>query len=70
MSKEEEERLANYYAKTNEVLKRDERLNIIAKDIVEHFPNRGYLGKGMVISVDKFTAVRMYDKVQYYWNEN
>lgn len=69
LSKEEEERLANYYAKTNEVLKRDERLNIIAKDIVEHFPNRGYLGKGMVISVDKFTAVRMYDKVQYYWNE-
>lgn len=69
LTPEEEEKLANYYSKTNEVLKRDDRLNIVAKDIVEHFPNRGYLGKGMVISVDKFTTVRMYDKVQYYWNE-
>lgn len=23
----------------------------------------------MVVSVDKFTAVKMYDKVQFYWNE-
>ena len=23
----------------------------------------------MVISVDKFTAVKMYDKVSYYWKE-
>lgn len=69
LTPEEEERLSNYYSKTNEVLKRDDRLNIVARDIVEHFPNRGYLGKAMVISVDKFTTVRMYDKVKYYWNE-
>lgn len=69
LSPEEEKRLSDYYSNTNEVLKRDERLNTVAKDIVEHFPNRGYLGKAMVISVDKFTTVRMYDKVQYYWNE-
>ncbi|MBD8003772.1 type I restriction endonuclease subunit R [Bacillus norwichensis] len=69
LTAEEEERLSNYYSKTNEVLKRDERLNIVARDIVEHFPNRGYLGKAMVISVDKFTTVRMYDKVQYYWDQ-
>ena len=24
-------------------------------------------GKGMVICIDKMTAVRMYDKVQKYW---
>ena len=69
LTKEEEERLAKYYAQTNEVLKRDDRLDKVAKDIVEHFPNRGYLGKAMVVSVDKFTAVKMYDKVQYYWEE-
>lgn len=69
LTAEEEEKLSNYYSKTNEVLKRDDRLNIVAKDIVEHFPNRGYLGKAMVISVDKFSTVRMYDKVKYYWNE-
>ena len=32
-----------------------------------HFPKRGFLGKAMVISVDKYTAVKMYDKVQHYW---
>jgi len=42
-------------------------LETIAKDIVYHFPRRGYLGKGLMTSVDKFTAVKMYDKVQYHW---
>lgn len=52
-----------------EVIKRDDRLETIAKDIVSHFPQRGYLGKGMVVSLDKFTAVRMYDKVQRIWKD-
>jgi len=52
-----------------EVIKRDDRLETIARDIVYHFPRRGYLGKGLVIAVDKFTAVRMYDKVQRLWKE-
>ena len=51
------------------MIKRDDRLETIAEDIVYHFPRRGYLGKGMVISVDKFTAVKMYDKVQRLWKE-
>lgn len=65
----EQKRLENHYAKEMEVLKRDDRLDTIAKDIVYHFPRRGFLGKGMVISVDKFTTVKMYDKVSYYWKE-
>jgi type I restriction enzyme R subunit len=44
-------------------------LDKIAKDIAHHFPRRGFLGKGMVVSVDKYTAVKMYDKVQHYWAE-
>ena len=36
---------------------------------MHHFPRRGYLGKGMMVSVDKFTAVKMYDKVQRLWKE-
>jgi type I restriction enzyme R subunit len=36
---------------------------------VYHFPRRGYLGKGMVIAIDKFTAVKMYDKVKRLWEE-
>jgi len=69
LTETEQQRLENHYAKELEVLKRDDRLDKVAKDIVYHFPRRGFLGKGMVISVDKFTTVKMYDKVNYYWKE-
>jgi type I restriction enzyme R subunit len=62
-------KLENRFAAEVEVVKRDDRLERIAKDIVYHFPRRGYLGKGMVVSLDKFTAVKMYDKVQRLWKE-
>ena len=65
----EQRRLENHYAKELEVIKRDDRLDAIAQHIVYHFPRRGFRGKGMVISVDKFTTVKMYDKVSYYWKE-
>lgn len=65
----EQRRLENHYAKELEVIKRDDRLDAIAQHIVYHFPRRGFRGKGMVISVDKFTAVKMYDKVSHYWKE-
>ena len=60
-------RLEKEFGNEMSVLKRDGRLDIIAADIVYHFPRRGYLGKGMMISIDKFTAVRMYDKVKRLW---
>ncbi len=63
----QQEKLVNRFAKETEVIRRDDRLDTIAQDIVEHFPTRGYLGKGMVISLDKFTAVTMYDKFQHRW---
>ncbi len=39
----------------------------VAEDVVRHFTGRGFQGKAMVISIDKATAVRMYDKAQKYW---
>lgn len=69
LTEEEEQRLIKEHAQEMSVLKRDDRLETIARDIVYHFPRRGYLGKGMVISVDKFTAVKMYDKVKRLWEE-
>nr|HPH04014.1 DUF3387 domain-containing protein [Spirochaetota bacterium] len=69
LDEKQQEKLEKEFSKEIEVIKRDDRLETIAKDIVYHFPRRGYLGKAMVISVDKFTAVRMYDKVQYHWKE-
>lgn len=61
--------LENSASRILEVIKREDRLDKIARDIAHHFPRRGFLGKGMVVSVDKFTAVKMYDKVQHYWAE-
>lgn len=69
LTEEEQKRLENHYAKELEVIKRDDRLDTIAKYIAKHFPNRGFRGKGMVVSIDKFTAVKMYDKVQRYWHD-
>ncbi len=63
------EKLENRFAKEDKVIWRDDRLDTIAEDIVDHFPQRGYLGKAMVITLDKFTAVTMYDKVQHHWKE-
>ena len=65
----EKELLENSSSRILEVIKRDERLDKIAQDIAHHFPRRGFLGKGMVVSVDKYTTVKMYDKVQKYWAE-
>lgn len=65
----EKELLENSLSRILEVIKRDERLDKIAQDIAHHFPRRGFLGKGMVVSVDKYTTVKMYDKVQKYWAE-
>jgi len=65
----EKELLENSSSRILEVIKREERLNRIARDIAHHFPRRGFLGKGMVVSVDKYTAVRMYDKVKHYLPE-
>jgi type I restriction enzyme R subunit len=65
----QQQKLEKKFAREMEVIKRDDRLETIAKDIVYHFPRRGYLGKGMVVSLDKFTAVKMYDKVQQHWKD-
>ncbi len=69
LSDAKQEKIENKFATQLEVIKRDDRLDTIANDIVYHFPRRGYRGKGMVISVDQFTTVRMYDKVTELWKK-
>jgi type I restriction enzyme R subunit len=69
LTEEQQIKLEREFAQEMSVLKADDRLEIIAKDIVYHFPRRGYLGKGMVVTIDKFTAVKMYDKVKRLWEE-
>jgi len=65
----QEEKLQREFAREYHIITRDDRLEKIAEDIVAHFVSRGYQGKAMVVSVDKPTAVKMYDKVQKYWKQ-
>ena len=67
LSEEQQEKLKREYADVTKVITDNDRLDTLAQDIVAHFPGRGYLGKGMVISIDKPTAVKMYDKVAARW---
>ena len=69
LNEDETRLLENSASRILEVIKREDRIDKIARDIAHHFPRRGFLGKGMVVSVDKYTAVKMYDKVQHYWKQ-
>jgi type I restriction enzyme R subunit len=69
LTDEQHEELQRELNQKKIVITRDDRLDEIAKDIVEHFMGRADGGKAMVVSIDKQTAVRMYDKVKKYWEE-
>ena len=66
----QEAKLEHEFAREYHLITREERLETIAEDIVAHFMGRGYQGKAMVISIDKATAVKMFDKVQQYWKQD
>jgi type I restriction enzyme R subunit len=68
LNDEQQERLTQEFANITTIITDNDRLESIAENIVEHFPERGYLGKGMVISIDKTTALKMHDKVKRLWD--
>jgi type I restriction enzyme R subunit len=69
LDEDAEDRLEKLLGKQYHLITRDDRLETIAKDIVRHFLGRGFLGKAMVVAIDKATAIRMYDKVRKHWND-
>ena len=64
---EQEAKLERELGRQYHLITRDDRLEAVAQDIVRHFLGRGFVGKAMVVSIDKATALRMYDKVQAQW---
>lgn len=68
LDEDQEKKLEREFARQYHLITRNDRLEAVARDIVAHFMGRGFRGKAMVISIDKATAVRMYDKVQKHWN--
>jgi type I restriction enzyme, R subunit len=78
LTEEQKTKLDKEFSTMLNVVRRDDRLEEIAKHIVKHFPyrldvvdedDRRRPMKAMVISIDKFTAVKMYEKVQYHLKE-
>ncbi|MFH0731588.1 MAG: type I restriction endonuclease subunit R [Candidatus Omnitrophota bacterium] len=65
----EQRKFEREFSKEYQLITREDRLDDVAQDIVVHFMNRGFMGKAMVVSVDKATAVKMYNKVKRFWDE-
>ena len=63
----EERKLERELGREYHLLVRDDRLERIAQDIVTHYMGRGFVGKAMVVSIDKATAARMHEKVRKHW---
>jgi type I restriction enzyme R subunit len=68
LNEEQEKKLERQFSQQYQLITRDDRLETIAADVVEHFLGRGHKGKAMMICIDKATAVKMYDKVQVHWH--
>lgn len=64
---EQEAKLDKVLGRQYHLITRDDRLETVAQDIVRHFLGRGFLGKAMVVSIDKATALKMHDKVRQHW---
>lgn len=67
LDEDQERKLERNLGRQYHLITRDDRLDKVAADIVRHFVGRGFRGKGMVVCIDKLTAVRMYDKVKAQW---
>jgi type I restriction enzyme, R subunit len=66
----QEKKLEREFSREYHLVTREERLEKIAEDLVNHFMGRGFQGKAMVVSIDKATTLKMYNKVKKYWSFN
>ena len=64
----QEKAVSRRFSQQLQLIKRPKRLEEIAVDLVAHFANRGFLGKGMYVAIDKETAVRMHSLVSAEWH--
>ena len=65
----QEAKVARLFSQQYQLVTRADRLERVAADLVDHFLGRGFAGKAMVVSIDKATAIRMYDRVTTQWRQ-
>jgi type I restriction enzyme, R subunit len=64
---DEEDKLENEFSTAYQILTREDRLESVWEDIVNHFMWRWNEWKAMVVCIDKKTTVRVYFKVKKYF---
>lgn len=69
LDEDQEKKVERVFAREYHLITRDDRLEAIAEDLVQHFVGRGHQGKAMMVCIDKATAVRMYNKVLTHWQD-
>ncbi len=67
LNDDQQAKLEREFKREYQLITREDRLERIGEDIVAHYMGRGVLAKAMVISIDKATTVRTFDKVQKHW---
>lgn len=66
LSERGQQKVIDQYMRSENFIAKSELLDNVAHDIITHFANRGYQGKAMVVSINKSTAVRTYNRVLAY----
>ncbi|MDU1538605.1 MAG: type I restriction endonuclease subunit R [Paeniclostridium sordellii] len=67
LTDEQEEKLSKVLAREYHILTSNERLDDIARDIVNHYSTMWESGKAMLVCIDKVTCVKMYNLIDKYW---
>jgi len=67
LDEDQKRKLTYLFQRDYVVLTAEPRLDAITKDLVWHFNERGYQGKAMFVTLDKPTAVRMFDLITKHW---
>ncbi|MDD4528224.1 MAG: HsdR family type I site-specific deoxyribonuclease, partial [Candidatus Margulisbacteria bacterium] len=64
LDEDQEKKLVREFEREYHLITREDRLNEIAKDCITHFNERGNDGKAMFVTIDRLTAVKMYNKLK------
>ncbi len=67
LTDEQEEKLSKVLAREYHILTSNERLDDIARDLVNHYSTMWESGKAMLVCIDKVTCVKMYNLIDKYW---
>ena len=63
------QRLERELRRDYHVITAAKRLDLIAKDFVDHYSTEWETGKAMFVAIDKITAVRMHELIKKYWSD-